>query len=518
MVVVNVTTAQCVKGNAWVTWKGLMIVLEMHSTRTSCYDPAGSHENPVHLVQFSVPENSMATKKWLNIVVDGNSALSPYWPNIFSDCLQNIVRTFFNESREEFQSCKTNHLALPCILEGANNVECEVALVMYNANSDFGLDLQCIHWTREVNYFLAMLSSLVFNGNDENQRTMVQGLAEALAMFPRPSNIMTTEEYYNGRRHCILVAARDPIPTRMPISVPQINQGRTIGTQLHTLNADFYEVAEMFCTLAASLSIISPVQHPIFEVIFNMGNNGSPLSNPPISNMRIGQLNVFLSRNFKEAHDALRGKRRMDADRKESQYVPGDLKHPSFHLGLIFSEDLFSAVNMVVTGEPIIEAAKDFMLESLNPLSLAVPNASPSAVVSTTPTSTTGEDQEEIGKRVVEGSSETYLISTSFGEGMVVPRGASPTDNSMFLHSRGNIFNTQPYLATPILPYASNSSIRPRLPFLVAGFDLYGRPVFGPSTGVPLAPITPQFNPSDFWPPPPFSTYSQNFVQAWQVS
>ncbi|XP_068501309.1 mediator of RNA polymerase II transcription subunit 25-like [Phaseolus vulgaris] len=295
---------------------------------------------------------------------------------------------------------------------------------MYNANSNPGLGFQYIYWTKEVDDFLAVLPSLVFNGNNENQHTIVQGLAEALVLFPRPSNVMTEKEYYNERRHFILIAAGDPVPRRMSVSVPEINQGRISGTQLHTLNVDFCEMAEMFGPLAVSLSIISPVQHPIYEVIFNMGNIDSPLGNTPISNIRIGELNVLLARNFKEAHDALRGKRRVD---------------------------------------PAIE-------------------------------------EEEVAK-------------------MVDAMGASPADDSMFLQSSGNIVNTQPCLSPPILPYASTGtsrSRRPHLPFQVAEFDRYGRPVFGPRTGVPPAPITPEFNPHDFWPPQPSSTFSQNLVQAWE--
>lgn len=65
-------------------------------------------------------------------------------------------------------------------------------------------------------------------------------------MFPRPSNVMTAQEYYNGERHCVVVAARDPFPTRMLVSVPEITKAGIIGTTLHYVNADFYEVAEMF--------------------------------------------------------------------------------------------------------------------------------------------------------------------------------------------------------------------------------------------------------------------------------
>ncbi|XP_017437932.1 mediator of RNA polymerase II transcription subunit 25 [Vigna angularis] len=243
----------------------------------------------------------MAPKKWLNILVDGSSALGPYWPNIVSEYLEKIVRTFFYNSIEE----------------EANEAPCELGLVMYNSNSNTGLDVQYIHWTRDVNYFLDILSCLAFNGDNLNQHAMVEGLAKALMMFPRPSNVMTAQEYYNGERHCVVVAARDPFPTRMLVSVPEITKEGIIGTNLHYVNADFYEVAEMFGPLAVSLSIISPIQHPIFEVIFNVANDGSIVSTSPICSTRMDQFTVLLSRKFKEAHDAFRGKRIMDPSTEE---------------------------------------------------------------------------------------------------------------------------------------------------------------------------------------------------------
>ncbi|CAJ1951851.1 unnamed protein product [Sphenostylis stenocarpa] len=399
-------------------------------------------------------------------------------------------QTFFDHSRNQ----------------GANNPECEVALIMYNASSYPGFDVQCIHWTREVNQVLAILSSLVFNGNNEKQYTMVQGLAEALAMFPRPSNIMTTEEYYNGTRHCILVAAREPTPRRMPVSVPEF-QGRTIGARVVTLNADFFEVAEMFGPLATSLSIISPVQHPIFEVIYNMGDNGSPLETTPIPNIRIGQFHVLLARNFTEAHVALRGKGIMDPPTVDIRDFAND-NQGSLPLSLS---------------------------ETVNPLSLVVPNVSTSAVgmstppvfFSNAPTSTAREGsskglvQEERGKGVLAGSSQTCSMTTTFGVGMADPRVSPPADYAIFLHSGGNSFNAQPYFSPPMLPSvttsrSSSSSIRRlRLPYHAAGIDYYGRPMLQP-TVVPPAPTIPQFNPTDFWPLQPSATNSQDLVLAWE--
>jgi len=57
---------------------------------------------------------------------------------------------------------------------------------------------------------------------------------------------MTKEEYYNGSRHCIVIASGDPVPRRMLVSVPEIDKGRILGTHLNTLYVDFCEVAEMF--------------------------------------------------------------------------------------------------------------------------------------------------------------------------------------------------------------------------------------------------------------------------------
>ncbi|TKY44678.1 Mediator of RNA polymerase II transcription subunit 25 [Spatholobus suberectus] len=226
----------------------------------------------------------MANKKWLNIIVDDNSTLAPHWPNIVLECLEQIVR--FDNSYCSY----TMH---------SNHAPCELGLVMYNANSNLGMDVKYIHWIRDVNYVLGILSSLTFNGNNLNQHATygerLCRVCTSIYMFQRPSDAMTTQEYYYGERHCVLIAAGDPVPRRMLVSAPEI-QGRFIGTQLHTLKADFYEVAEMF----------------------GLGNNESPLANTPISNCRIGQITVLLSRNFKEARDALREKRTVGSPTEES--------------------------------------------------------------------------------------------------------------------------------------------------------------------------------------------------------
>lgn len=45
---------------------------------------------------------------------------------------------------------------------------------------DAGYDVQFINWTKDVNKYLEALSCIPFNGNDLNQCSMVEGLAEAL--------------------------------------------------------------------------------------------------------------------------------------------------------------------------------------------------------------------------------------------------------------------------------------------------------------------------------------------------
>ncbi|GAU41535.1 hypothetical protein TSUD_140660, partial [Trifolium subterraneum] len=124
-----------------------------------------------------------------------------------------------------------------------------LGLVFYNANSELveaGYDMQFINWTKDVNKYMESLSHLSFNGNDLNQTSMAEGLAEALVMYPKPCDTMTEREYYNAERHCILVAPGDPVPKRMSVCVPMIQRAQLIGQRLQACNADFLEVAQKF--------------------------------------------------------------------------------------------------------------------------------------------------------------------------------------------------------------------------------------------------------------------------------
>ncbi|KAH1265094.1 Mediator of RNA polymerase II transcription subunit 25 [Glycine max] len=222
----------------------------------------------------------MATRKLLNIVVDGNSALGPYWPKIVSDYLEKIVRSLIGNPRGE-----------------GVNPSCEVGLILYNFNSTLGLDyVQCFNWTKDVDQFLGFLAYLPFNGDNLNQHTIVKGLAEALVMFPK-------DDYFKCERHCILVATGEPVTRSMLVSLPVVKEGKFISGQFITLDATFLRVAKMFGPLGVSLSVVTPNCHPLFISIFNLGNYLK--EDTPITNYGNGQITVLLSRNFKEAHYAV---------------------------------------------------------------------------------------------------------------------------------------------------------------------------------------------------------------------
>ncbi|KAF1886871.1 hypothetical protein Lal_00046109, partial [Lupinus albus] len=193
---------------------------------------------------------------------------------------------------------------------------CKLGFVMYNTNSDsinlcthflcVGFDIQSIDWTTDMNSFLKTISCLHFNGNAFNQYAMAEGLAEALVMYTRPFNATSTaQDYYNGERHCVLVTIGNPIPLKMSVSVPMVQEGKLVlGKQLET-NVDFLKVAQIFKELATSFSVISPSQHAIFGQLFNLGNNIAEMENAPFSNYKVDELLVMISKNFKEAHEAI---------------------------------------------------------------------------------------------------------------------------------------------------------------------------------------------------------------------
>ncbi|XP_073220737.1 uncharacterized protein [Cicer arietinum] len=185
-------------------------------------------------------------------------------------------------------------------------------------------------------------------------------------MYPKPSDTMTEREYYNSERHCILVVPGDPVPKRMAVCVPMIQKAQVIGQRLQACQADFLEVAQKCVPLAVSLSVITPNPVPIFGAIFNLGNNVLTLSNAPISSYSTGQLTILLSKNFKEAHNALKEKRIMEIPKTtsvESINAPPDFKMLSRNLQ---EEQLSSIPSEVTIGEKINIASNVATHETVN--------------------------------------------------------------------------------------------------------------------------------------------------------
>ncbi|KAF1870327.1 hypothetical protein Lal_00003533 [Lupinus albus] len=156
-----------------------------------------------------------------------------------------------------------------------------------------GFDLQSINWTRDVDTFLGTLSCLAFNGDNLSQYAMAEGLAEALMMYTKPFNgSSSTEDYYDGEKHCILVAAGNPVPLKMLVTVPMVRDGKLVlGRLQQNIEADFLQVTQLF----------------------SQGNNITDMAYAPLCNYRVDQFFVMLSKNFKEAREAIHEKRIEDS-------------------------------------------------------------------------------------------------------------------------------------------------------------------------------------------------------------
>ncbi|KAL5079651.1 hypothetical protein RYX36_008072 [Vicia faba] len=273
--------------------------------------------------------------------------MEQYWTDIVSNYLEKIVRCFIGERQDH-----ENYLGL----------------VFYNANSELveaGYDMQFINWTKDVNKYMQHLSHLSFNGNDLNQSSMAEGLAEALVMYPKPCDTMTEREYYNAERHCILVASGEPVPKTMLVCVPMIQRSQVIGRRLQACQIDFLEVAKKCVPLAVSLSVISPNPVPIFGVIFNLGNNVLTWSKAPISSYSTGQLTILLSKNFREAHTALKEKRIVEFP---STSVGSINTTPDSTLFRVLNVQEESVASQAMIGANISEACKDVTRESVSTL------------------------------------------------------------------------------------------------------------------------------------------------------
>lgn len=65
-------------------------------------------------------------------------------------------------------------------------------------------------------------------------------------MFPKPSTGTPTREYYNGEKHCILVAASDPFTGKVTMVLPKIREGEFACTDVEICRVDYRHVVRMF--------------------------------------------------------------------------------------------------------------------------------------------------------------------------------------------------------------------------------------------------------------------------------
>ncbi|RDY06743.1 Mediator of RNA polymerase II transcription subunit 25, partial [Mucuna pruriens] len=267
---------------------------------------------------------------------------------------------------------------------------------MYNANS--GFNVQYIDWTTDVDHFLSTLWCLAFDGDNVSQHTIAEGLTNSIVMFPRPSSRMTMQEYYQGERHCILVATGDPIARKMLVALPMIVEGKFVEAQFKHLYADFLEVARMFRPVISWNSSFFFLNYSLLLFILTMsmllhaargnpfhnyskptsnvyrdfqfgkslsltliGNSDSPTVNTPVIDYQIDQFTVLLSRNFKEVHNVLYGKGKESVESMNTTL--------NVALPIICTDDdvLFSVRSMTV-GEQSIEGVQNESVSTLSPI------------------------------------------------------------------------------------------------------------------------------------------------------
>ncbi|KAL6175344.1 hypothetical protein ACLB2K_051985 [Fragaria x ananassa] len=254
----------------------------------------------------------MAAEKWLMVVVDGTAAMGPSLLEIHSLRLP----------RKDHQ-------------DASAGVAVYLGLVQYNSHGlcNSGCLMQASPWTRNVEGFLGWLSALHFSGGGgSHDAAIAEGLAEALVMFPKPTPTATgtisgTEtgtgsetdrvQDHNAReRHCILVAASNPMLIPTYVQVPWISNGQfSPGTKTRMALADAQDVAKLYAEgkndpeSEGKVSSFRNVKYPHFLVLlsnkFPERYIGDPEEPPFFSDANCPGLLLLLSKEFREAHDAL---------------------------------------------------------------------------------------------------------------------------------------------------------------------------------------------------------------------
>ncbi|XP_061375090.1 mediator of RNA polymerase II transcription subunit 25 [Gastrolobium bilobum] len=231
-------------------------------------------------------------EKHLIVVVESTAAMGPHWDTLLMDYLDKIIRCFGgNDSTGQ--------------KPGASNVE--FALVTYNTHGCYsGCLVQRTGWTRDPDVFFLWLSSIPFTGGGFNDAAIVEGLAEALMMFPNSQSGGLNQQNVDMSKHCILVAASNPYPLQTPVYIPRLQnleQSETIDSDPGNRLYDAEAVAKAFSQFSISLSVICPKQLPKIKDIYNAGKR-SRAADPPVD-VKTTHFLVLISESFREARSAL---------------------------------------------------------------------------------------------------------------------------------------------------------------------------------------------------------------------
>ncbi|KAK9672260.1 hypothetical protein RND81_12G087500 [Saponaria officinalis] len=236
--------------------------------------------------------------KQLIIVVEGTSAMGPYWKTIVSDYLDKIIRSF----------CANDTTVQKSSGAAASGSTFELAVVMFHTHGPYsGSTIQRSGWTRDMDNFLGWLSSLSFSGGGWSDVSTAEGLAEALMMFAIPQNGFQTQQNVDGKRHCILVSASNPYPLPTPVYRPameNVDQGENGESHTENVLFDADTVSKWFGQCSVSLSVICPKQLPKLRALYNAAKR-SPRTSEPVVDVKQPHFLVLLSEGFAEACAAL---------------------------------------------------------------------------------------------------------------------------------------------------------------------------------------------------------------------
>ncbi|RDX84675.1 Mediator of RNA polymerase II transcription subunit 25, partial [Mucuna pruriens] len=379
------------------------------------------------------------------------------------------------------------------------NPSCEVGLIMYNTKSELGLNIHYINWTTDVDYFLRTLWRLAFNGDNLNQQTVVEGLAGALVMFPRPSSRMTMQEYYQGERQCILVATGDPIAMRMQVALPKVEGGKFVEGQFKHLNANFLEVAKTFVPSSINYTM-SMLLHAA---------RGEPLNNYSKPESNGNSLMADTPMNIDHGIEDLFSASSMTIGQQSTVGVQ--------NVGLESASTLSPAIPQATTNEIYVPSSScsmpmnigydDFLAELCNDSDIFLPQSITTDTTSTIHLAPNSSEEVNISitpELVVsdatiftagEGSSSRGL-GQELGSNLGVVNPITTTTTNSLTQFQAPSF--------PVLSHGSSSSSHQQIPS--------GQPAMGASTWVSPVPMMPQY----FSPRPPSLMDIQDFVDAWE--